>query len=257
MSLWFKIVCVVATVLSGLAPVSAKEVVTIANGEWSPYASKELKYDGLVSRIVKDAFAEAGVEVAYRFLPWKRGYQMAQLGKLDGQMMRSRNAEREKYFVFSDPILESQSAYFHLKSYSFDWENLSDLKGRRIGGTIGYNYGAEFLAAERRKDIAVHRVPTDIQNFKKLVAGRIDIFPCNTIVGYYLINKNLPPADAALITHNKRLYVREPLYLLLSKKTAGHKELVQRFNVGLKALRERGVVDRYIQEFQRGEYDPK
>ena len=48
------------------------EKITLANGEWAPYLSENLKHYGYISRIVKEAFEEEGYEVEYVFLPWKR-----------------------------------------------------------------------------------------------------------------------------------------------------------------------------------------
>jgi len=47
--------------------------ITLANGEWAPYMSKNLKQAGYMSHIVTEAFAEEGITVKYVFLPWKRG----------------------------------------------------------------------------------------------------------------------------------------------------------------------------------------
>ena len=44
--------------------VFAKELVTIAVGEWSPYISGKLKYQGVVGRIVRNAFALEGIDIA-------------------------------------------------------------------------------------------------------------------------------------------------------------------------------------------------
>ena len=51
--------------------------VVIANGEWNPYFSENLRYYGVVSRIVKEAFESEGIEVEYVFRPWKRGMEDA------------------------------------------------------------------------------------------------------------------------------------------------------------------------------------
>jgi polar amino acid transport system substrate-binding protein len=233
----------------------AQTKITLANGEWAPYSSKELKYGGLSTHIVTEAFKLVGIDVTYEYVPWERGYILAKQGDIAGQLLRSRNAEREKYFLFSDPIMETESSYFHLKSFPFDWKTIDDLKGLVIGGTIGYNYGDDFNKAEKYGDIDVSRVNNDLQNIKKLILGRIDIFPVNTDVGYYLIHKHLTPEQGALLTHHKKPYIEKGnMFLLLSKKFKNSEDILKLFNKGLKLLSSSGKIELYIKESQEGDY---
>ena len=66
---------------------SANETIRIANGEWPPYLSKELKHYGVASRIVAEAFALEGVKVKYGFFPWGRAYAVVQRGEWDGSVI--------------------------------------------------------------------------------------------------------------------------------------------------------------------------
>ncbi len=68
--------------------------VRIANGEYAPYFSEDLKHYGVGSRIVKAAFAEVGINVDYVFRPWERGY-------------RNRNLLRD--YFFSSPSRKKDS----------------------------------------------------------------------------------------------------------------------------------------------------
>ena len=154
-----------------------EETIRLASGEWAPYISESLPYYGVASRIVTEAFALKGVKVTYGFHPWKRSHTYADSGEWDGTVVWFDTPERRKIVYISDPVIEVKYVFFHLKSYSFSWTSIDDLKDIKIGATLGYHYGEAFQQAEKAHVINVHRVPKDEQNFKKLLRGRIQIFP--------------------------------------------------------------------------------
>jgi polar amino acid transport system substrate-binding protein len=77
----------------------AAETLLLTNGEWPPYLSKNLKYYGSASRIVTEAFALEGINVEYKFFPWKRAYKNAELGIWDGSVVWFDTPELRKFFL--------------------------------------------------------------------------------------------------------------------------------------------------------------
>ena len=73
-------------VLFSVSSLFAKETIRLTNGEWLPYMSANLKYNGVASRIVTEAFALEGIEVVYSFFPWKRAYALVSNGDFDGSL---------------------------------------------------------------------------------------------------------------------------------------------------------------------------
>jgi len=248
-----KILLVVLFVCSSVTSGSAEETIRLASGEWPPYQSEELKYAGVASRIVTEAFALEGIKVEFGYFPWKRSYKLAETGQWDGTFLWFDTPERREIFYISDPVMDIQYVFFHLKSYSFDWNTIDDLKGIEIGATAEYDMGKEFQSAEKAGEIKVQRVPTDEQNFKKLLLGRIQIFPCDSEAGYAMIQKNLTPDQIELFTHHPKPVKADPHNLLLSKKVERNKRMIELFNKGLKQLKESGKFDQYIAESRRGE----
>lgn len=235
----------------------AEETIRLTNGEWPPYLSKNLKYYGVASRIVAEAFALEGIKVKYVFYPWKRAYQNAETGKWDGSVVWFDTPKRRTAFYISDSVIDVQYVFFHLKSYSFNWDNIEDLKGIRIGGTLGYNYSKMFQKAEETGIIKVERVPKDEQNFKKLLKGRIQIFPNDLDVGYAMLRNIFAPEQVQLFTYHPKPVRAAPHHLLLSKKIKRNKRMIELFNKGLKRLKANGQVEQYLIESRRGEYKNK
>ncbi len=147
----------------------AGETIRLASGEWKPYQSQYLEYNGVASRIVTEVFAIAGIEVEYGYFPWARSLENTRSGEWDGTFLWFDTAERRKDFYISEPILDINYVFFHHKSYSFDWKTINDLQGIFIGGTLKYDYGKEFQSAEKDGLINVERAPSDELNFRKVI----------------------------------------------------------------------------------------
>lgn len=220
--------------------------ITLAIGEWPPYTSSSLKNYGLFSEIVKRAFALVGVEVEYVFYPWKRALSLAEFNKHDGSITWFKTSERVKKFYYSDQILNSEFVFFHLSSQEFDWKNIDDLRKRKIGATIGFNYGNEFQRAEKLKIIKVERASKDELNFRKLLKRRIDIFATDLIVGKAMLRKLYTLEIVNKFTHHKKPIRTDPMYLLLTKKNKENGKLIKVFNEGLKKLKKSGEFDQCV-----------
>lgn len=219
-------------------------VIQISNGEWAPFMGKDLPHHGFVSRIVADAFAMEGVRVEYGFYPWARAYFLAQHGQVDASIGWYRTPERERDFLFSDAVFVESQVLFFLKDKPLFWKTLADLRNRNIGATLGYTYGAEFQAMEESKAINVERTPSDEQNLKKLLAGRIDAVIISQAVGERLL-KTLDGTSAARIGLDPRPVNAGPLHVIFPRKQPQSGDWLRRFNRGLKKLKATGAADRY------------
>jgi len=170
---------------------SIEEVVRITNGEWEPFLSEHLKFYGVGSRIVSEAFALQGISVEYGFFPWPRAYNLAKTGKWDGVVCWGYSPQEKEgpkwvnEFYGSDSLYADKDVFFYLKSYPFDWNTPEDLYGIPMGGIIGYSYNIIREDIDAGK-IEMEVVPEEIQNFKKLLAGRIKIYPENFITGNHI-----------------------------------------------------------------------
>ena len=235
-------------VCSGFA---AAESVRLTNGEWAPYLGEQLPHRGVASRIVTEAFALQGIDVTWEFYPWARSLQLAELGKRDGSAVWLHSSEREKKFFISDPVLESGYYLFHRKGYSFDWQQVADLQGRRLAGTRGYDYGEAFQQAEARGQLRVNRVTSDEIAFRQLIAGRIDLFPMDKVVGFDMLHQHFSAAERAQLSFHPKPLRSDSLHLLLSREIPGNAELIARFNQGLAQLHESGKVAQYLLEMHQ------
>lgn len=234
-----------------LGSAHAADTVRLTNGEWPPYLGEDLPHHGVASRIVAEAFALQNVEVQWEFHPWARSLKMAEQGTRDGSAVWLYNHEREQRFHISDPVVESGYYLFHRKNRHFDWSSVEDLRGLRIAATRGYDYGDAFQQAEAAGEIDVVRLTGDEQGLRQLLAGRVDLFPVDKVVGFDLLYQQFSAAERRLLSFHPVPLRSDSLHLLLSREVPGNAELMQRFNQGLARLRDSGKISQYLLEIQQ------
>lgn len=233
----------------------AGEKVRLANGEWPPFTSEKLKHYGVYSHIVTEAFALEGLKVEYQFFPWARSYHNVKEGTWDGSLTWAQTPEKKKYVFFSDPVLLHKKVIFHLKPFKFNWRKIDDLKGLRIGAIRGYTYGEEFDQAAKSGSLHVEYTTNEMQNLKKLMTHRIQIFPSDIDVGYDLIRTRFTPEEAGLFTHHEKPIQKAYTCVIFTKKNPEKsRELLAIFNRGLKKLKESGLYAKLMEASERGEY---
>lgn len=237
---------------------SADDTVRITTGEYPPWTSEKLKHGGFTSHVITEAFRLEGYDVEFTFYPWKRVYEAAKSGeRFDASAWWYPSEERAEYFYYSDPLLVDNTVFFYLQGNPMpEWGTLDDLKGRRIGATAGYTYTPEFWNAAESGRLDIQEAASDELNFKKLIKGRIDIFPTSDLVGQKLLKERFPREEAKKVM----LYEAKPLFsatghLLFSRQSSDGEALLTAFNRGLAKLRESGRYDQFWADLLAGNYD--
>lgn len=231
------------------------EKVSIAVGDWPPYLSEQLKHNGIIGHLLHDLFKEAGYELTLSFYPWSRAYSLAKIAKQDMTGVWMLKPEREEDFHYSDPVLNEQFVFFHLKSTQFDWQSLDDLTGLVMGGGSEYSYGPEFDQALSAGKMTIERVPTKYQNWRKLLLGRIAIYPEEINVGYSSLKQLYPKDKVDLVTHHPKPLLNNVSYLLFPKSADTSLRRLKDFNKQLHSFRKSGRYDMYFKKFREGYYD--
>ncbi|WP_275544488.1 substrate-binding periplasmic protein [Pseudomonas sp. Marseille-Q0931] len=231
--------------------VQAAEQVRLTNGEWPPYQGESLPHQGVASRIIAEAFALQGIDVHWEFHPWARSLKIAEQGLRPGSAVWFYSPERAEHFLISDAVIESGYHLFYRKDFAFDWRNIKDLRGLRIAVTRGYDHGDAFRRAEAAGELQVVRLTSDEQGLRQLLAGRIDLFPVDKVVGFDLLHRKFTATERQRLSFHPKPLHSASMYLLLSRNVPGNVELMQRFNLGLKQLRDSGKVSQYLMEIQQ------
>ncbi len=224
----------------------ANETVKFAIGEWVPYTSKIDMKGNLLEKIVTEAFKLEGVDVIYEYFPWKRSYNNVKNGQYDATFPWNKTEERKKDFYINKlSLIKDEGVFFHLKRKQFDWNSVEDLKKYKVGVTISFKQEKIY----KDKGIKAHPVASEDFNFKMMLADRIDVYETSKVVGYAMINKLFSPEEAKLFTNHPKAVEENVFYILFSRKTPDGKYFADKFDSGLKKLKESGVYDIILDEY--------
>ncbi|MCF3098276.1 substrate-binding periplasmic protein [Aeromonas australiensis] len=218
------------------------ETVRIAVGEWPPYISESLPHQGFLCEVVRQAFAESGLDISFHFYPWSKAYQLTWDGKYLITMPWFRSAERERDFYLSAALGHFTTRLFTLGGTPL--KNLAELKGEPVGVTRGYFYGDGFTA--RQAALALEWSDSDEESMEKLMTGRIHYLVMDEQVARALFRqyKELHQITAIpdLVGYPEPVWSK-PAYLLVRKSEPDARHLITLFNGGLLKLRRSGRLD--------------
>jgi len=222
-----------------ISPVSA-ETIRLATGHWPPYLDEGSEDGGFAAQIIREALATQGMEVDFDYLPWSRALMLAGTDAYDGTAIWSCTPARARRFTLSDSIIPFRFVFFHRANDPFDWQTIQDLDGKKVGLTQDYAYGKMLVKAARKGIVRTDMTTSDEANFRKLVAGRIDLFPMDPVVGKYMIRNELPVIVAGQITFDAKPLRKATYHVLFNNHGRRAEVLVETFNKGLAELKTSG-----------------
>ena len=229
-------------VLTGLShrSVAEERPLVLACNDFPPLKIEHPGPDGLrgtdVEAILEIA-QRSGLNLAPRFMPWKRGYAEASEGTIDGLCSCSYRADRAALFHFSDAIGETSVGIFHPPGHTPEpIKSLADLTGPDIGivGVVkGYNLEAELTDAK----IPHFAVSVDQQAYEMLINHRFDhLYSFRAPIDFI--------AQQGLVKELAYTELRSSQYFIcLSKKVAGTADMMVRINDTIAAMRKDGAFD--------------
>lgn len=226
--------------LWGQGPVQAA-TLQIATGEWPPYATQSRPDQGIALEIVRRAFALAGHEVRYHFLPWTRAQQETKAGHFDASAYWGASAERKRDFLLSDNVLTEQWLIVHRRAVPLQWREMKDLKPYTLGFIRDYTYTPEFWDLIKSGEVKGDSTPTDLAGLRKMLLGRMDAMPMERNVACDLLGRFFKPAEAAQFAAHPRAFADSfSTHLILPPQNPRSASLLADFNRGLKRLKDSG-----------------
>jgi len=238
------LIFVVVLLLSELA--RAQTVTLVSGDDYAPYADSKLVDGGMVTELVRQAFAQTQHTVAMEWKPWARGLEEAKRGTYAGTFPYLKNVEREKDFWYSKEIVTIRSsAFVRAGSKPLNFADLTSLVGTTYCLPIGWAPTPALADMVKSGQIKLES-PTSISSCAKMVAsGRADYFVYGDIQAADAI-KNGDVLAGTIVMADFPPLALTPLYLLASKNLPGSEQLLMAFNKGLKAIRKNGLYDKIV-----------
>ncbi len=191
--------CAVLALLAFTSGMKAEPTtLRIATGEYAPFTGENLPDHGVVNARVRHLMEAAGYNVEFHYMPWKRTLESTRRNAFDATSYWSYSREREGDFIHVGPVLRDPLIFLVREDAPIrDWSELEDLSGLRIGVVPGYTYSEELWALGESGVLTLSEATSDEANLKKLLSGRIDIFPTNEVVGWHMIREIFSEEDQA------------------------------------------------------------
>lgn len=231
----------------------ANDPIIVTAAAPTPFARIEAKQlIGPSILIAERALSHLDRPLAPRVLPWKRAIKMLERGDIDIILTIFKNAEREKFAIFTEPYWESDSVIFIQSGQNNkykDWNDFIGKKGVRFQGT---SVGLEFDQFAK-KNLNVLDV-NSLENMIRMVAtGRVDYgFGKRLDIRMKATQSNQIDQIAFLPTPISRI----PIRFAISKKSKLTKHLTS-INRKILALKASGSIETIMDEFIRAQTKPK
>jgi polar amino acid transport system substrate-binding protein len=173
------------------------------------------------------------IKIHIKRLPWKRCLAEMQKGHVDGLFTASYKEKRKQFGRYPeingkvDPsrrFTSASYALYRLKGSDVNYDgNNFHVKGK-VGAPLGYSIVDDL----KKKGLVIDESPNTLNDFKKMVKGRIQaVAALEMTADYYLmVNQNLNDKIEKIIP----LIVEKPYYFMLSHQLYNEdKALVEKF----------------------------
>ena len=221
-----------------------KKIITVAGDEnFPPYEFLDERdglkvYRGFNIDLIRAVMEINGQELQFLPLPWQEALRALQEGRVDAIGGMKYDAERAQYFDFSEEYLVNSLAIFVAKDNSIIVE-LGDLENKRIA------VQKDDIAYQKLRGRVLELTATVSQEeaIKLLVAGKVEAVVGNKMAGQYILQR-LGAMDSVKSVGG---IINPERYGFAVRRD--NTELLQKFNEGLRKVKQDGTYDRIYQKW--------
>ena len=228
--------------LSGPA-VAAEKFIVASDCTWPPMEMLDgnKQPEGFSTDYLRAMGKAAGFEVEVRNIAWDGIFGGVATGQYD--IVASATTitdERKKQFDFSDPYYEVAQAVVLPTGKSI--KTLAELKGKKVGGQIGTT--GVFVIRKAGVEVDLKEYDDVGLAIQDMLGGRLDAVICDDPVALYYVNKKADTAGKLNISFKTE---EKEYYGFTVRK--GRKDLVEKLNKGIKAVKASGVEAQLLQKW--------
>ncbi|WP_294445505.1 basic amino acid ABC transporter substrate-binding protein [uncultured Mailhella sp.] len=222
---------------------AAEKLVVATNPEWPPmeFLDDNRNIVGYDVDMFKAVAAEAGMEAEFKMTAWDGIFAGIAAGNYD--VIASAvtiTPERQRAYAFTVPYYDVQQIVVLRKGNSAS--GFADLKGKVIGGQIGTT--GVFVAQKSGVDMTIREYENVGLAMQDLLNERIDAVVCDSPVALYYANQKEGFSDQLTVAF--RTEATESFGFVVRKD---RKDLVERLNKGIEAVRAKGIEAKLIQKW--------
>lgn len=172
--------------------------------------------------------------------PWTRGIKILNSKGNTALFSMLKTKDREDKYKWVGPLAKMELVFFKRKGSLIDLKTLEDAKKVKKIGVTKNVANFDILNAQGFKNLDVIKSGVDEKNIKKLVKGRIDLWPSLKTAGIYNakqlgFNGEIEPIDNVVIFEGD-------LYIAFNKKT--NDKIITKWQKVLDQLVKDGTIDK-------------
>ena len=221
---------VVAVLAAASLVLSAQEnQLRLVSTAWPPFTNEPGK-PRFALDLVEAALTRIGLGGTTTIVDAAQFTHALLYGEFDGSAAAWKDAERERFMIFSQPYLENRLILVGRKGADVSAATLAALKGKRVAVVGGYSYG-DFGSDG----------PTQVKSLGEedsltlLLGGKADYALMDELVVEYLTEHYADQAQSKLQIGSTPLLTR-PLYLAIRRTRPDAESIVNRFNAQLRNM---------------------
>ncbi len=225
---------------------TVSSAVADSNLTFTGGAKQSAYIPSIIVPILTEAFKRIDVQFNAEYNPAARSLKLSNSGDFDGELHRSKNFQEASGGGYANlkriefPFLTMSTAAYSKKDFKINsWD---DLKGKSVAFKRGRKKVQKILS-EKLDPSLITPVTTDLQAFKMVALGRVDVAISATIEGKKLIASNPELAEI----NQTGIIEQYDVYSYLNKK---HEVLLPMLVESLKEMQRDGTLSEIVKKVE-------
>lgn len=223
------------------------EKIVFATTQVPPFVYKENgSWTGIDVDMIREICKQHGLEPEFKDLPWKRGLNDVEKGKVDGMFPLFRTEERIKFMYFPSEYIDTvKTVILVRKGSEIKINNLDELKDKKVATVAGFSYGPVFDNHAGLKKEECNDMETQARILHK---GRVPAAVAPDLP-FGFISRKLGFQDKF---ESVCIISEDHNYVGFSMKLPGEKgkSLAEKFGQSLRQLREKGIEEAILEKYR-------
>ena len=242
----FLVICSLCLIVLPQGNAAIAETIAVTTGMDDPPFTDHTRNDGgTATQLVLKVFRTMGYQIKLDWLPWRRGYSLTRSGAYQASFPYLRTEERERDFLFSDPIYSDASYLWTRAGDTLSLDDLTGFKGKIVCIPQGFHSPLLVVlsAMIERQEVRVERADTPEKCVQMLAAGRVDALSGQELEIEFPLRAN---GLTGKIAHGPTPLMKLDFHVIFPKSDSNSADLVRRFNEALARMRDDGSYARLM-----------
>ncbi|MBA1199294.1 amino acid ABC transporter substrate-binding protein [Pseudomonas plecoglossicida] len=239
------LLCLAGLLLALLAsPAAAEQKLRLVADSWPPFTDASMPGGGLATSLVTTALTRAGFASEYEEVPWARALKGLGEGRYDVLVNAWYNESRTQIGQFSSAFLSNRIRLLKRQGEAFTYQRQADLYPYSIAVVRGYAYSPSFDDDSRLSKVQVRNFSSAV---RMLAAGRVKLAVEDEYVARYNLQRE-PQQVRDSVSFVDPPLGENSLHILVSLQHPQHRQIVQRFERAIAAMKADGSYQRLLRQ---------